>query len=43
MELEVNDYTIKEIIQENGGVYNYKQLIEEFRIGIGIDIKYANE
>ena len=41
MEQEAVDYTISHIIAENGGVYNYTQLIEEFKIGMGKDVKFA--
>lgn len=40
MESEANDYMITELIRENGGEYNYSQLIEEFQIGLGWDQKY---
>lgn len=42
MEAEANDYMIDKIIEENGGVYNYTQLIEGFNIRMGKDIKYCN-
>lgn len=42
MEAEANDYMIREIVKENGGIYNYTQLIEEFNIGMGKDAIFAN-
>ncbi len=42
MESEANDYMIRKIIDDNGGIYNYTQLVEDFKIGMGNDIKYAN-
>lgn len=42
MESEANEYMVKKIIEENGGIYNYTQLIQEFKIGMGTDINYAN-
>lgn len=42
LEAEANDYMIRKIIEENGGVYNYTQLIQEFKIGMGKDVKYSS-
>lgn len=42
MESEADDYMIRRVIEENGGVYNYSQLVEEFNIRMGKEIKYAN-
>lgn len=42
MEAEANEYMIKKIIEENGGVYNYSELIHEFKISMGTDTKYSN-
>lgn len=41
MESEANDYMVRKIIEENDGVYNYSQLIEAFKIGMGTDTRYA--
>ena len=41
MEAEANDFMINQIIEDNGGVYNYTQVIEEFKIGMGSDIRFA--
>ncbi len=41
MESEANDFMIRQVIAENGGVYNYTQLVEEFKIGMGKDVKFA--
>ena len=41
MESEANDFIIRQVIAENGGVYNYTQLVEEFKIGMGKDVKFA--
>ena len=42
MEQEAVDYTISHIIAENGGMYNYTQLIEELKIRMGKDEKFAD-
>lgn len=42
MEQEAVDYAVKRIIEDNDGVYNYTQLIEEFKIGMGSDVRLAN-
>ncbi|CZR02882.1 Hypothetical protein Tcol_2091 [Trichococcus collinsii] len=41
MESEANEYMVRKIIEDNGGVYNYTQVIEEFKIGMGSDIRFA--
>lgn len=42
MESEANEYMVRKIIEDNGGVYNYTQLIEGFNIGMGSDVRFAN-
>lgn len=41
MESEANDYMVKKLIDENDGKYNYSQLVEEFSIRMGSEVKYA--
>ena len=41
MESEANDFMIRQVIAEKGGVYKYTQLVEEFKIGMGKDVKFA--
>ncbi|MGX7195483.1 ImmA/IrrE family metallo-endopeptidase [Enterococcus olivae] len=41
METEAEFYVIDTIIEENNGQYNYSQLIEEFDIGIGYDVRFS--
>lgn len=41
MESEANEYMVRKIIEDNGGVYNYTQVIEEFKIGMGSDVRFA--
>ncbi|MGX7196764.1 ImmA/IrrE family metallo-endopeptidase [Enterococcus olivae] len=41
MENEAKTFMVNYIIAENDGHYNYTQLIEEFDIGMGYDIKFA--
>jgi len=40
LSLFYNDNMITELIRENGGEYNYSQLVEEFQVGMGWDQKY---
>ena len=42
MEQEAINYAVNRIIEDNDGVYNYTQLIEEFKIGMGSDVRFAN-
>nr|WP_319218504.1 ImmA/IrrE family metallo-endopeptidase [uncultured Trichococcus sp.] len=42
MEQEAINYAVEQIIEDNDGVYNYTQLIEEFKIGMGSDVRFAN-
>lgn len=42
MESEANDYAIKQLIEENGGIYNYSQLINTFNVTMGWDTQYYN-
>lgn len=41
MESEANMYMIDEIIKENGGLYNYSEVIETFKVNMGNDIRFA--
>lgn len=41
MENEANLYMINTIIEENEGQYNFTQLIDEFDIGMGYDVRFA--
>lgn len=41
MENEAKNFMVNYIIDENEGIYNYTQLIEEFDIGMGYDVKFA--
>ena len=41
MENEANVYMIDTIIKENEGQYNYSKLVEEFKLGMGYDTRYA--
>lgn len=41
MESEANEYMLKRLIDENGGKYNYSQLVAEFNIGMGSEFKYT--
>lgn len=43
MEAEANDYMIRQIIKEHDDIYNYSQLVDNFRINMGNDVKYANK
>lgn len=41
MENEAKNFMVNYIIAENDGQYNYMQLIEEFDIGMGYDIRFS--
>lgn len=41
MEAEANDYMVTRLIEESGGYYNYSQVIENFKLGMGHDTKYC--
>lgn len=41
MEHAANKFMINYFIAEHEGIYNYSQLIEEFGIGMGYDVKYT--
>lgn len=41
MENEANNFMVNYIIAENDGQFNYTQLIEEFDIGMGYDVRFV--
>lgn len=41
MENEADIYMIESVIEENEGKYNFGQLIEEFRLPMGYETRYA--
>lgn len=41
MENEANMYMLDEIIKENDGVYNYWSIVDEFKINMGHEVKFA--
>jgi len=41
MEYAANRFMMNYFIAEHEGIYNYSQLIEEFSIGMGYDVRYA--
>lgn len=41
MENSANRFMINYLICEHDGFYNYSQLLEEFKIGMGYDVEYS--
>lgn len=41
MESEADIYMVDYIIEENEGIFNYSQLIEEFGLGMGLETRFA--
>lgn len=41
MENEANLFMLDEIIKENDGLYNYSSVIDEFKINMGHEMKFA--
>jgi hypothetical protein len=41
LEAEADEYMLREIIKDFDGYYNYSQLMEEFNLKLGWDVKFA--